>query len=313
MRVKRRTERRILCWGAACLLVLLGCQNPAERGKLRVVCSLFPLYEFARVVGGDRAEVSLLLPPGVEPHAWEPRASDLVAISKADLFLCVSRYLEPWAQDVVRGASREGLKVMVAADGFELLQRPGHSEEEGADRAPFLDPHIWLDLRYDRVIVDRIAQALSSIQPDNRDFYQSNARAYGQKLQALDEAYEKGLTSCRHRYLLLGGHAAFSYLARRYNLTEVPLYGVSADSEPTPHKLAEVVEIAKANKAKYIFFETLVSLKLAQVVAEETGAQTLVLNPGANLTQEQFEGGTTFLAIMEDNLGSLKKGLECDG
>jgi zinc transport system substrate-binding protein len=290
----------MLAWAVAAVFLLPGCHPKEETGKPRVVCSLFPLYEFARAVGGEKAEVHLLLPPGVEPHAWEPKASDMVAISKADLFLCVSKDLEPWANDIVRGASGRAPLVIAGAEGIESL------EEESRD------PHIWLDLRYDQEIVEGIARALSSIDPDNGDHYWQGARAYNQKLLALDQRYEGALATCRHRYLVLGGHSAFSHLARRYGLHEIPLYGVSADSEPTPRRLVEVVETAKARKVKYIFFETLVSPKLARVVADEVGAQMLVLNPGANMTKDQFDRGVTFLGILEGNLENLKKGLECD-
>jgi zinc transport system substrate-binding protein len=296
-----RVAVRVLFWVVAGMLLVPGCRRQAETGHPRVVCSLFPLYEFARAVGGDRAEVSLLLPPGVEPHAWEPRARDLVAIAQADLFLCVSRNLEPWAQDVVQGASRQGLRLIVAA---EMIGLP---DEESRD------PHIWLDLVYDQEIVEGIARVLASIDPDRADLYRDNAGSYKRKLEAIDREYEAGLASCRHRTLVLGGHSAFSYLARRYGLEQIPLYGVSADAEPTPQRLAEVVALARKRQLKYVFFETLVSPKLAEVVAEEIGARTLPLNPGANLTKGQLEEGVTFLAILEENLRNLRKGLACDG
>jgi len=280
--------------------------------KPGVVCSLFPLYEFARAVAGDRAEVSLLLPPGVEPHAWEPKASDLVAISKADIFLCVSEDLEPWAGDIVKGAARKGLKVVVAAEGLEMLEEDPHCRRGGDKGSHTRDPHVWLDLHYDQRIVARIAEVLSSIDPEGEDHYRNNAVAYNQKLRALDERYKEALARCRHRYLVVGGHSAFSYLARRYGLEQIPLYGVSADSQPTPRRLAEVIETARAAKVKYIFFETLISPRLSRVVAEEIGAGTLVLNPGANMTADEFAGGVTFLSILEENLENLKKGLECE-
>ena len=159
----------------------------------------------------------------------------------------------------------------------------------------------------------RIAQALSSIDPENGDHYRGNAVSYNERLQALDRKYREALATCRHHTLVMGGHSAFSYLARRYGLEEIPLYGVSADAQPTPRRLAEVVEIARDLKVRYIFFETLVSPKLARVVAEEIGAGTLVLNPGANMTKEQFDRGLTFLSILEENLENLRKGLECEG
>jgi len=301
-----------MCLAAGGVLLFAGCTRVEETGRPRIVASLFPLYEFALEVGGDRAEVSLLLPPGVEPHAWEPKASDLVAISKSDLFLCVSENLEPWVTDVVRGAGRAGQRVLAAAEGFEGHAGealPGHGHERGEAH----DPHVWLDLSHDQGIVTRIAQALSSIDPENGDHYRANAVAYNERLQALDGKYKQGLAACRHNTLVLGGHSAFSYLARRYGLEEVPLYGVSADAQPTPRRLAEIVEIARELKVRYIFFETLVSPKLARVVAEEVGAGTLVLNPGANMTRGQFDRGLTFLSILEENLANLRKGLECEG
>jgi len=290
-----------MCLAAGWLLLFTGCPREEEGGRPRIVCSLFPLYEFALAVAGGRAEVSLLLPPGVEPHTWEPKASDLVAISESDLFLCVSENLEPWVTDVVRGAGQDKLRVLAAAEG--------HDDKGGASR----DPHVWLDLSYDQRIVTRIAQALSSIDPENGDHYRGNAVAYNERLEALDRKYKEVLATCRHHTIVLGGHSAFSYLARRYGLEEIPLYGVSADAQPTPRRLAEIVETARDLKVRYIFYETLVSPKLARVVAEEIGAQTLVLNPGANMTKEQFDKGLTFLSILEANLESLRKGLECEG
>jgi len=308
MRHRKWKPCRLLCLAAGWVFLLAGCKSQEEAGRPRIVCSLFPLYEFALEVGGDSAEVSLLLPPGVEPHAWEPKASDLVAISKSDLFLCVSENLEPWVTDVVRGAGHDGPRVLAAAEGLE-----GHGDRGGESR----DPHVWLDLSYDQRIVTRIAQALSSIDQENggnyRGNYRGNAVAYNERLEALDRKYKEVLAACRHHTLVLGGHSAFSYLARRYGLEEIPLYGVSADAQPTPRRLAEVVEIARDLKVRYIFFETLVSPKLARVVAEEIGAQTLVLNPGANMTKEQFDRGLTFLSILEENLKNLKRGLECEG
>jgi zinc transport system substrate-binding protein len=302
----------LLGCAAACLTLVPACRGTEAPEKPEVVCSLFPLYEFARAVAGERADVSLLLPPGVEPHAWEPKASDLVAISKADLFLCVSQDLEPWAGDVVRGAARKGLKVMVATEGLDMIEQ-GHPARHGEEGSRGRDPHVWLDLQLDQRIVARIAEALSAIDPAGEAYYRANAREYSEKLHVMDERYKETLARCRQRYLIVGGHSAFAYLARRYGLEQIPLYGVSADSEPTPQRLAEVIETARAAKVKHIFFETLINPRLSRVVAEEIGAGTLVLNPGANLTAKEFAGGATFLSILGENLESLKKGLECEG
>jgi zinc transport system substrate-binding protein len=202
--------------------------------------------------------------------------------------------------------------VLAAAEGHEVEEsEASHSRGDRVDQGN--DPHVWLDLDHDQEIVQRIAQALTSIDPEHAERFWKNAGVYREKLKALDGRFKQGLVDCRHRTLILGGHSAFSHLARRYGLKEVPLYGVSADSEPTPKRVAEIVETAGSLGVKYIFFETLISPKLAEVVAEEAGARTLLLNPGANLTKKQFDQGVTFLSIMEENLQSLRKGLECVG
>jgi len=277
-----------------------------------VVCSLFPIFAFACPVGGERAETALLLPPGVEPHSWEPKPSDFIAVSQADLFIYVHEFLEPWAANIISSVNHpEQLTVLKAATEVAPLQTA--SSTTGHDhRDQLLDPHIWLDFNHDQNVVKRISDSLSSIDPVNAAYYKKNAKAYNQKLQAMDIQYKKELSTCKHRCFVFGGHSAFGYLARRYGLQQIPLYGISSDSQPTPRQLAAIVEQAKDLQVKYIFFEVMVNPKLARVIADEVGAGTLVINPGSNLNSMELSQGVTFLSIMARNLVSLKKGLSCE-
>jgi zinc transport system substrate-binding protein len=270
---------------------------------VRIVTSIFPLREFAKAVLGDRGTVDLLLPPGAEIHSWQPKPSDLVKLSSADLFVYIGADLEPWAEDILRSVKNPRLKIVEASRGLFLLSAAHNSEA--------IDPHVWLDFGNDERIVDSIEKALGEIDSGGKEIFLQNASLYKQKLRSLDEKYRNGLESCDQRTIVLGGHGAFGYLARRYSLIQVSLYGLSPDSMPTPSQLIEVIRFIKKEKIKTIYFEWSVSHELADVIAHETGARTLLLNPGANLPLHQKDSNISFLDIMEKNLESLRDGLNC--
>ncbi len=295
----------------ACSFVFF-CGNPQTSEKARVITSVFPLLEFARAVSGERGEVSLLLPPGAEIHTWQPRPSDIVRLSSADLFIFIGARMEPWLDGILKSIKNPGLQVLEASQGLALMDAGTLDEtEDHGHLHGTLDPHVWLDFGYDQVIVDRIAAALSGLDPEGSPIYRENALAYKEKLRQLDRKYQESLADCDKRTFILGGHAAFGYLARRYNLRQVSLHGLSPDSRPTPKKMVEVAELARKTGVRVIFFEAYLGNKLARVLADEVGARTLVLNPGANLTREQLESGMTFFDIMEENLRNLRDGLGC--
>ena len=287
-----------------------------DQPKLKAVTTLFPLQEFARVVGGERAQVDLLLPPGAEPHEWEPKAGDLARIYKADVFIFIGPAMEPWANDLLKATQKTNLKIVEALKGLQLLEAGDLSREISRDRKSFsderVDPHVWLDFSQDLKIVEAIAAAFGEKDPAHASQYRANAAACQSQLTALDQKYQSALARCRYRQMVLGGHSAFAYLAKRYGLRQIPLYGISPNAEPSPKKLAEVITSARKQGVKYIFFEELVNPKLAQVLAREAGIKTLVLSDGANLTREQVKQRVTFLDLMERNLEHLRKGLECE-
>jgi zinc transport system substrate-binding protein len=276
--------------------------------KVKIVTSIFPLMEFARAVSGDRGEVSLLLPAGAEVHTWQARPSDIIRLSSADLFIYIGSDLEPWIQDILKSVKSSNLNVLEASQGISLIEGETQNREHEHGVA---DPHIWLDFRNDQIIVDRIADVLSGIDPGGIEIYRKNAASYKEKLKRLDQKFMDSLKNCTHRTFIMGSHSAFGYLARRYNLRQISLFGLSPDSRPTPKKLIEVAELARRYKIEVIFFEASVSGKLAKVLAEEVGARTLVINPGASLTKEQLKSGTTFFDIMEKNLENFKDALIC--
>lgn len=290
------------------LVLAVGTADAQSFPKLGVMTSLFPLQEFAQAVGGTRVTARLLLPPGAEPHTWEPRPSDIGKLSTSDILIYVEAKMEPWIHDIVKGTYNPNLSVLEVSRGLNLIQirENGHSQ-----KTVEFDPHVWLDFDNAQQIVDAIAKAFIAKDPQGTEYYRKNARSYREKLQGLDRTFRQGLRNCRYRVFVVGGHAAYSYLADRYGLIQIPLYGINPNSEPTPKQLARVIRLAKEHHVKVIYFEISVSNKLAKVIAGEVGAKTSVLNSGASPTKDQLESGVTFISLMENNLRNLRYGLAC--
>ncbi|MEI8345365.1 MAG: zinc ABC transporter substrate-binding protein [Candidatus Omnitrophota bacterium] len=299
-------------------LVLMGlvlspalvCARPDRKGgAVEIVTTLFPTYDFAKQVGGEKVRVSLLLSPGVEAHSYEPKPADIVKIGKAVLFIYTGRLMEPWVDQMLRGVASQNLEVVDASRGIELIRDEGRGE---LHRHSGQDPHIWLDPTNDQVIVDSIASALAKADPANADYYLINARAYNAKLVDLDRRLKEALSSCKHRTLVYGGHFTFGYFVRRYGLDSVsPYEGFSPNAEPGPRAIAKLIETLKESGMKTFYYEELLDPKVARVIALETGAKPVLLHGAHNISKDELERNVTFLDIMEDNLKKLKIGLEC--
>jgi zinc transport system substrate-binding protein len=258
-----------------------GCGADSGSDNTDVVASFYPLAWVAEQVGGDKVSVSNLTPTGAEPHDAELTARDVERIRSADVVLYLGEGFQPAVEDAVEGADGEVVDLLGDTVGD--------------------DPHVWLDPVRFEAMAKRTADALG----DSAD-----ATDLVEQLEALDQEFEMGLADCRRRELVTA-HDAFGYLAQRYDLKTVPIAGISPEAEPTPKQLEKVIRQVKESKAKTVFFETLLSPRLAETVARETGAQTDVLNPLEGLTEEELERGETYLTVMRDNLEALRKALEC--
>jgi len=296
--------------------------------KITVVTTLFPMYDFAKNIGQDKVEVTLLLPPGVEAHAYEPKPSDIAKINEADIFVYTGEFMEPWAHDIIEGANKN-VKIVDTSAGIELMKEEGeehehehngeanheeanhHEEEEHHHHHGGEDPHIWLDFENAKIMAKNIADALEKADPQNAIFYQNNLKAYQAKLATLDQNYKNILATCKTKTIIYGGHYAFGYLAKKYGLNYVAAQGLSPDSEPTAKDLISLTEQIKRDNISYIFYEELTSPKIAETLSRETSAKMLLLNGAHNLTKEDYEVGATYLSLMKVNLNNLSQGLQC--
>ncbi len=290
------------------LCIVYGLPTPASPrpAPLKIIASIFPLREFAKEIAGDRGEVSLLLPPGAGVHTWQPRASDILRLSSADLFIQVGAGLEPWIHGLLKSSTSPRLRVLVVADSLPLEE---HWEGDGKKES---DPHVWLDFGLDMVIADLIAAKLTEIDPLSASIFQAGAARLKQKLQKLDAAYSQGLRRCASKSLIIGGHAAFGYMAKRYGLEELSLSGLSPDAEALPSRLMLALAWGKEHRVRAVFTEANANPQMAEVLAKELRAEVLVLHPGGNLNKKEWESGRSFFDIMEENLANLKRGLACE-
>jgi zinc transport system substrate-binding protein len=298
---------------AVAALAALGCERapapPAATVRPLVVASFFTLWDFARQVAGERAEVVSLVPPGVEPHDWEPTPQDVIQVRKARLFVYNGAGFEQAADRLLKELAGTGPLAVNTTAGIPLLEAPGEARG-GRPRAHPRDPHVWLDPVLAQAQVDAITAGLIQADPEGRAGYTDRAAAYRAKLAALHAEFEAGLRDCARRDVVTS-HTAFTYVARRYRLTQIPVLGIAPESEPSPADLARLVRFARKAGVRYIFFETLVSPKLAETLAREVGARTLVLNPVEGLTREEAAAGKDYLALMRENLANLRMALEC--
>ena len=265
---------------------------------------IYPMYDFARKVGGDRIQVKDMVPAGTEPHDWEPAATDIRNLEDADVFVYNGADLEHWAEDVLDTLENQDLVVSEASDGVELLDG-GHDHAHGDEGK---DPHVWLDPMRAKQEMKNIRDALVKADPGNGDYYEANYEKYAGEFDELDQEFRDGLKGTKNRDIIVA-HEAFGYLCNAYDLTQLAIEGLTPDSEPDPAKIQEVIEYAKKYDIHTIFFEELVSPKVAKTVAKEVDAVTAVLNPIEGLSEEDIEAGEDYFSVMRKNLEALQKAL----
>jgi zinc transport system substrate-binding protein len=264
-----------------------------DPGKLQVTATYYPLYDFAKHVGGDRVQVANLTPAGAEPHEYEPSPKTLAGAQTAPVLIYNGGHFEPWTDNFLKDYRHTAVR---AGDGINL---------EGAQ-----DPHFWLDAVLAQQIINNIRDGLIKADPAGEDYYRQNAATYNVKLARLDQEYRDGLANCRLN-TVISSHEAFSYVAKRYDLKIVAIAGVSPADEPSAAKLAEISRLVRDTGIQYIFFESLVSPRLADTIAAETGAKTLVLDPIEGLTDADQQQGQDYLSVQRENLANLRTALAC--
>ena len=296
---------------AVLALVVAGCGNDDTASPSHgptVLASFYPLAYVAERVAAPDGIVENLTQPGVEPHDLELTGQQVGSIADADLVLYLHGFQPAVDEAVEQNAHDHSLDVAETVDLLPAAEEESHEDEDGDHGDAESDPHVWLDPDNLAAISQAVADELAKIAPERADAVQDRADELMAELNALDEEFDTGLAQCERR-VFVTSHEAFGYLADRYDLEQVGISGLSPDAEPSPARLAEVQEVVQAEGVTTIFYETLVSPKVAQTMAEDLDLATAVLDPIEGLSDDTAE--EDYLTQMRANLDALRKANGC--
>lgn len=287
--------------------------NQHQTSKIKVVASLFPQYDFAKQVAKDKADVSLLLPPGTESHTFDPSPSDILNISDSDIFLYTGKEMEPWSDKIISSAKNDNLIICNVSDGIELKKNNSHNDHSHDHDEQYehnFDPHIWLDPTLAMKMLDNITATFCEKDPQNTEYYKSNAENYKKKLSDLDADFKTMINSSKRKSIVFSGRFAHLYFINRYGLNYISAYdNCSTEAEPSVKKISEVINFIKRNNIPTIYYEEFTEPKTAKSISEQTGAKPLKFSTLHNVTKEQLESNSTYIDLMLENLENLRQGL----
>lgn len=316
--------KKMFCALLAALILcgaLGGCTRPSEPdGRLQIVATLFPQYDFARTLAGGRANVSLLLSPGADAHSFDPSPKDILTVTGADLFIYTGDNMELWvrrlleSEDVARAVESGSLTVLDLSAALGLSEETHDhdpAKEESHAHEEESDPHIWTSFRNAENMCHAIAETLCALDAAGEAVYRENLAAYTAQLHGLDVKMQETVDSAAAGTVYFGGSFAFACLFDDYGLMHHSVYeGCAAHTEPSAAALDNLIADMRAAGARYVLYDSASEEKTARAVAAETGAETLHIHAIHNITKAELDAGETYLSLSEKNLEVLRKALD---
>lgn len=285
--------------------------NGNKASKVKVVASFYPIYDFVQKIGGDRVEVSSIIPPGVEPHDWEPTIQQRLKAESSDMIVYNGAGFEKWIEEIdakFRVDTSEGLELLEGSSegGDHQTSASGHTDlNENAD------PHIWLDPILAKYQIEKIRDGLIKIDPANTNYYNGTAKKFIAELDSLDAFIRSELSNC-DKIDFIAFHNAFTYFSNRYGLNQHSVYGVSPEGDILPQRLQEIIKLSRELNIDTIYAEDLVDPRLINVIATEIpNGKVLILSPIEGIDEEEQKVGKGYIDKMRQNIENLKVGLRC--
>ena len=299
-----------------CLLPVLsacGSRKAPESERLQVVVSAFPEYDLAKAVGGSHAEVTMLLKPGTEPHSYEPTPQDIIAIRGAKLFIYGGGESDVWADRLLASGDLGETKVLALMD-HALLRKEETQEymtvEEAEEAGDEYDEHVWTSPKNMILLTEAVRDALTELDPANAESYKMSADGYIGELEALDSRLRELAETSKRKLLVFGDRFPFLYLVREYGFDYAAAFpGCSGETDANPATVAHLIDTVKEEGIPVVFKCDLSAGKLADTIAEASGAKVLTLYSAHTLSKADFEAGETYLSLMERNLQALREAL----
>lgn len=326
--------RRIICFLVMTAVLttglLSGCAYGQKKndGKITVVTTCFPPYDFARAVAGDTADITMLLSTGAEAHSYEPTPRDIAEIQNCDVFICIGGEDEVWVDSILKAVDNDSMTVIRLFDYAELLEEEavvgaspdGHDhhhhhdkndhEHDGEVNENNADGHIWTSPENAVKCVQAIEDAFCEKYIENSEFYRSNAEEYIKRLEQLDSDFRKITENTGEKVIIVGDRFPFRYLAHEYGLEYFAAFsGCSSESEPSVYTMAFLIDEILEHNADTVFYLEFSTRKLAEKLCDATGAKMLPLNSCHNVSKEDFSSGVTYIDLMYENLKNLKEAL----
>lgn len=313
-----------------CLILIFvgaaaGCRTVPEQssfdkldGKIKVVTTIFPQYDFVRQIAGDKVDLKMLLKPGEESHSYEPTPQDILSIQKCDLFLYVGGENDEWVEDILSSLDTGKMKTLRLIDCVDTVEeehvegmKEGHHEHHEHEEAEGeYDEHVWTSPTNAMKIVDDITALLCQTDAPNADVYSQNAKVYDEKLKKLDEEFRDVAEHSARRTLLFGDRFPFRYFADAYGLTYYAAFpGCASDTEPSAATMAYLINKVSDENIPLVLKMELSNDNIAEAIAEATGTKVRVFYSCHNVTAQQFQEGETYLSMMERNVKTLKEAL----
>jgi zinc transport system substrate-binding protein len=285
--------------------------NGNKASKVKVVASFYPIYDFVQKIGGDRVEVSSIVPPGVEPHDWEPTIQQRLEAESSDMIVYNGAGFEKWIEEIdakFRVDTSEGLELLEGSSegGDHQTSASGHTDiNENAD------PHIWLDPILAKYQIEKIRDGLIKIDPANTNYYNGTAKKFIAELDSLDAFIRSQLSNC-DKIDFIAFHNAFTYFSNRYGLNQHSVYGVSPEGDILPQRLQEIIKLSHELNIDTIYAEDLIDPRLVNVIATEIpNGKVLILSPIEGIDEEEQKAGKGYIDKMRQNIENLKVGLRC--
>jgi zinc transport system substrate-binding protein len=287
---------------------------PADTGKITVTATIIPPYDFVRAIAGDRVNLAMLLPPASESHSFEPTPKDIITVQNSDVFIYVGGESDAWVERILGSMDTSGMAVISLMDAVEVVEEEvveGMEEEAGEEEEAAYDEHVWTSPQNAVRIVEAITDTLCRVDGANADFYRQNSENYTAELRALDAAFQSVVDNARRKTLVFGDRFPFRYFADRYGLAYFAAFpGCSTETEASAATVAFLIDKVRAEKIPVVFHIELGNERMADTIAEETGAEKLLLHACHNITKKDFENGVTYVDLMRQNVENLRRALQ---
>lgn len=294
---------------ASVLLPLcVGCrQSESDSGRLNIVATIFPQYDFARAIAGDNADIKMLLSPGAETHSYEPTPRDIKAIEACDIFIYVGGESDSWIDGILEAIDTDDIRIIALMDIVEPLEE--EDEHESGHEYEY-DEHVWTSPVNAIKICRAIAEAMIEVDPENAKEYTAGCESYTEKLSELDESIRETVASGARKKLIFGDRFPLLYFTEEYDLEYSAAYpGCASNTEPSPSVIAELINTVKAENIPIVFKIELSNGNIAEAISEATGAKVETFYSCHNISKDDFYNGETYLSLMTRNIDVLKEAL----